>query len=513
MAENTVETIRLLVVSREAALLRPLWTIGDSNAWHLETAVSGWEAMERLQSDLAPHLLLLDLPRSDGDSLHILRWLRRLRPDLPVVVVCHPEDASRQKEATRLGADAVLVRPFGEDQLESVIRKHLGAPSDAADVEIASEDIESVGEDEFFLSVSPAMQKLRAQAELLAQADVPVLILGEHGSGKRTVARLIHKFSVHSGFKFSRVNCAAMPGDLLEIELFGRPNGSSNGSGSAAGKTNPGKLELGEKGTLLLEEITEMPLSLQARLLQVLQDKQFIRPGEDRPVAVDVRILAASSVKLDRALAEKRLREDLYYRLSAFTVHVPPLRQRKEEIKVLLRYTMHKLAQHYGLPVREFTTPVLDACVNYSWPGNLQELETFVKRYLVAGDKDLAFGGIGTDGETNGNGKEAYVGRSFYLAPALHEGETGSPASAPKSLKSLIQSVKSEAERNAIAAALEKTGWNRKEAARLLKVSYRTLLYKIEQYHMSASEPYVSPFQGIRLAGPANEVKGSGKAS
>ena len=468
--------------------------------------------MERVQSDVAPHLLLLDIPRGDGDSLHLLPWLRRLRPDLPVAVLCYSEDAGRQKEATRLGAKDVLVRPFKEGQLEFLIQRHLGSSNDDTEAEIASEDIESLGEDEFFLSVSPIMQKLRAQAELLAQADVPVLIVGEPGSGKGSVARLIHKLSVYSGFKFLRVNCAEMPGDLLEIELFGREHASSNGSSTGAGRTSLGKLEVGEKGTLLLDEITQMPLALQARLLQVLQDKRFVRSDDDKPVEVDVRILAASSDNLGRALAEKRLRTDLYYRLSAFTVHVPPLRQRKDEIKVLLRYSMHKLARYYGLPPREFSPSSLAACQNHSWPGNLKELETFVKRYLVAGDKELALSGLESNAPSNGNESHRQTLR-LAVAPREHEEvEANGDAPLPKSLKSLIQSVKVETERNAIAAALEKTGWNRKAAARLLGVSYRTMLYKIDQYRMSASEPYFSSFSGTRLA-DAGQTKGNGKAS
>ena len=512
MTPNSNETLRLLVVSREPAVLRLLWSIAESNSWRLETAANGWDAMERVQSDVAPHLLLLDIPRGDGDSLHLLPWLRRLRPDLPVVVLCYPEDAGRQKEATRLGAKDVLVRPFKDGQLEFLIQRHLGSSNDDAEAEIASEDIESLGEDEFFLSVSPVMQKLRAQAELLAQADVPVLIVGEPGSGKGSVARLIHKLSVYSGFKFLRVNCAEMPGDLLEIELFGREHASSNGSSTGAGRTSLGKLEVGEKGTLLLDEITEMPLALQSRLLQVLQDKRFVRSDDDKPVEVDVRILAASSDNLGRALAEKRLRTDLYYRLSAFTVHVPPLRQRKDEIKVLLRYSMHKLARYYGLPPREFSPSSLAACQNHSWPGNLKELETFVKRYLVAGDKELALSGLESKAPSNGNESHRQTLR-LAVAPREHEEvEANGDAPIPKSLKSLIQSVKVETERNAIAAALEKTGWNRKAAARLLGVSYRTMLYKIDQYRMSASEPYFSSFSETRLA-DAGQTKGNGKAS
>ena len=503
MAPNTIETLSLLVVSSEPSILRLLGSTARSNSWHLETSSSGWDAMERVQSGAAPQLLLLDVPRGDGDSLHLVLWLRRLRPELPIVVLCDPADMDRQKEATRLGAKDVLLRPVSELQLESLVRRHLGPSSDATEPEMASEDIESLGEDEFFLSVSPAMQQLRAQAELLAQAHVPVLILGEPGSGKGTIARLIHERSVYSGFKFLRVNCAEMPGDLLEIELFGRENGS-NGSSKALGK-----LEIGQKGTVLLDEITEMPIALQSRILKVLQENRFSRSGDGKPVEVEVRILAASSDKLDRALAEKRLHADLYYRLSAFTVNVPPLRQRREEIKLLLRYCMHKLAKYYGLPSREFTPSALDACQNYSWPGNLKELETFVKRYLIAGDEELTLSGLDAGSKITSSDLHR---QAPNLVLTTHEEVEGEAGSLPKSLKSMIQSVRWETERNAIAAALEKTGWNRKAAARLLGVSYRTILYKIEQYHMSASESYLSSFSGARL-GVSSQNKGNGKAS
>lgn len=502
MAENTVETTRVLVVSRESALLRLLWSVGDSNSWQVDAAASAWEAMERVQSDICPHVLMLDVPRGDSDALHILRWLRRLRPNLPVFVVFQQEDTIRQKEATRLGAEAVLVRPFDEGQLEQAIRRHLVSGRETVEAVIASDNIELVGEDESFVSISPVMQKLRTQAELLAQADVPVLILGEFGSGKSTVARLIHKLSVRSGFDFQSVNCATLPGHLLETELFGKSKGSFGGA--EIRRINPGKLELAEKGTLLLEEITEMPLDLQSKLLRLIQDKHFVRASESRTVPADVRVIATSSANIDQAFADKRLREDLYYRLSAFTVNVPALRQRKEEIKVLLQYSMHKFAQHYGLPPRDFTPSATQSCVNHSWPGNLKEMETFVKRYLLAGEKELVLGNkehptLQDHTARTSNGKAPLP---FGI---VHDGIKPGAAE-PKSLKSLIQSVKSETERNAIAAALDQTRWNRKAAARLLKVSYRTLLYKIDQYHMNAPEPYISTF--VR-----NELKGNGRVS
>jgi DNA-binding NtrC family response regulator len=505
----------------------------EPNSWHLETAASGWDAMELMQTGTAPHLLLLDLPRGDADGLHLLRWLRRLRPGLPVLVLCYRDDAGREKEATRMGAGEILVRPFDERQLESAIWRHLAPAGNGTAgngrVEIVSENVEPLGEDAFFVSASPIMQKLRAQAALLAQTDVPVLIVGEGGTGKYTVASLIHKLSVRSGFKLVKVNCAEMPESLLEVELFG--------DDAAARPTTFGRLAAGEKGTIYLDEIAEMPAALQSRLLQRLQNQslhsqtlhnpalhnqapqkqgspngELRRPAGNDAVAADVRILAASSANLERALAEKKLREDLYYRLSAFTVHVPALRQRTDEIAILLRYMMHKLARHYNLPARGFTSSVLDACQRYSWPGNLKELETFVKRYLVAGDQDLTFGEMGFDpadpAENAAPSREARPAET-----AWGDKESRQDPAKPESLKSLIQGIKSEAEQNAIGAALKRTGWNRKAAARLLRVSYRTLLYKIDQYHMRAPDAYLSPPPVDEFSLYGNEGKDNGKAS
>jgi len=497
VTENAIEAVRLLAVSKEPTVVRSLWSLGEVNSWQLETVGSGWEALESVQAGVTPDLLLLDLPRGDADSLHILRWLRRLRPNLPIILICYPDDARRRDEAIRLGAQDFLVRPVDDEQLEFVIRGQLNSRSDTFEMELASEDIEQVSDDAFFVGASPIMRKLRAQAELLAQANVPVLILGESGSGKDTAARLIHKLSVRSGFKFLKVNCAALPGDLLETELFGYERSDSTGSV----RSKPGKLELCDKGTVLLDEIAEMPTSVQSKVLQVLQKKQFFRPGSGATVEVDVRILAATSANIERALAEKKLREDLYYRLSAFTVQAPPLRQRKDELPLLLRHFMHNLAKHYGMPPRTFSSSVLDACQAYSWPGNLRELEEFVKRYLMMGDKELAFGMAKSEHES-GNGNSAH---SHEPAHETLDGDgNGDLSPSLNSLKSLVQSVKHEAERSAIATALEKTAWNRKAAARLLKVSYRTLLYKIEQYHMSSAETHPSVF-------PGNGTKGNGK--
>ncbi len=307
---------------------------------------------------------------------------------------------STQQEAIRLGARDYMVRPLEDEGLESAIRQQLSMAVDSVGVQITSDDVEEVGSDSFFVGASPVMRKLRAQAELLAETDSPVLILGEIGSGKETTARLIHQLSLRSGFKFAKVNCSALPSDLLEAELFGYDR---NGDGLPHVKS--GKLELCGTGTLLLDEITEMPMSLQAKLLQVLQNKRFARPGSGTAVPVDVRILATSTTSLESAISDNKLREDLCYRLSNYTVRVPPLRERREEVPLLLHYFMRCLAKHYSLSPRAFSPAVLEACQAHSWPGNLRELENFVKRFLLAGGKELPFardsrGGI-VDGESH----------------------------------------------------------------------------------------------------------------
>jgi two-component system, NtrC family, response regulator AtoC len=469
----------------------------------METAGSGWDALDRVQSGFAPDLLLLDLPRRDGDSLLVLRWLRRARPELPIIVLSYPEDAGHKREAVRLGAQDFLVRPFDERELEVTFKRHLGPSTEDAEEAVDSEDIEQLTDGVFFVGNAPIMQKLRAQAKLLAQADVPVLILGESGSGKDTAAHLIHALSVRSGCKFLKVNCAALPENLLEMELFGTDPGSS----TSGGRPRLGKLETCQNGTVLLDEISEMPDPLQSKLLRALQEKRFVRPGSQAEVTVDVRILAATSANIERAISEKKLREDLYYRLSAFTLHVPPLRQRQEEIPLLLQHLMHQLAKRYGMAARVFSSAVMAACQSYPWPGNVKELENFVKRFLVLGESELT-PGSSSPGEFFDNGSESFSrGADARMADNPH-GDT----TAPSSLKSLVHTVKLETERNAIAAALEKTGWNRKAAARLLKVSYRTILYKIEQYHMKAPEGDSSPFVANAYRNSTG-LKSNGKAS
>jgi transcriptional regulator with GAF, ATPase, and Fis domain len=265
------------------------------------------------------------------------------------------------------------------------------------------------------------------------------------------------------------VNCAALPADLLESELFGYEPGAFTG----ATRSKPGKFELCDKGTILLDEIGEMPPVLQAKLLHVLQDQQFSRLGSRSIVTIDVRILAATNIDIQQAIAAKKLREDLYYRLNAFTVHVPPLRERSEEIPLLLRHFMGLFATRYARAPLPVSPTLVDACRSYSWPGNLRELENFVKRYLILGDEQLALSELETQEREAGTA----AGQAIET-PGRQD---------PDDLKSLVRGLKDEAESEAITRTLERTRWNRKEAARRLGISYKALLYKIRRYNIDQS--------------------------
>lgn len=427
------------------------------NSYDVETVSCGNDALDAVIRGPVPHVVLLDLVMPGMDGLETLERLRHLRPGLKVVMLSCVSTTRKVVDAIHLGAQDYLTKPCQENELQATLKRCLQKP---APTETANAtEREELSSDLFFIAASPAMRKVRAEAAQVAMINVPVLMLGESGVGKEVVARLIHKLSPRAHRTFLKVNCAALPSELLESELFGYEPGAFTG----ANRPKPGKFELCNHGTILLDEIGEMHPTLQAKLLHVLQDQQFSRLGGRTTISVDVRILAATNVNVQQAIASKRLREDLYYRLNAFTINLPPLRERREEIPLLLRHFMASMAERYARPPLPLSEALMDACMRHNWPGNLRELENLVKRYLILGDEAVIIEEL--DPQNN----------SMLAAGSAKRPVDGD-------LKSLVRGLKDEAEMQAISDALEQTRWNRKEAARLLNISYKALLYKIRQY-------------------------------
>ena len=341
------------------------------------------------------------------------------------------------------------------------------------------------------LGQGPQMLEVRELIERVADTDVTVLVRGESGTGKELVARAIHAASLRREKPFVKVNCAALPTELLESELFGFERGAFTG----AIQQKPGKFEFANQGTMFLDEISEMPPALQAKLLHVLQDGEFARLGGREDVKVDVRVVAATNRDLESAVADGQFREDLFFRLNVVCITLPPLRQRREEIPLLTEYFMQKYAEHYNRPPLTLSQDTLRLLIEYAWPGNVRELENMVKRMVVlatetpiqrelslAAARPLVTGPIpALAGAAAPKTPEAALPAAATVSGGPRADAPAAEPPMPCSLKEIARHAAREAERDLIARTLQYTRWNRREAAEILGISYKALLYKIKE--------------------------------
>lgn len=451
---------QILILEPDLAVLDYLRsTLGNKYALNLFSEEQS--LLDRLEHKDEADLLLLAL-HSTRDPLPLLTQIRCTKPHLPVIVLSCSSELRDIEMVIRLGVRAIVMKPFVGCDVEATIEEHLASADKKTSAADTPKEI-PLNETHSFVRSSKRMRDLESQAALVARADIPLLILGESGTGKEILALYTHMMSARSQHIFLKVNCAAVPAELLESELFGYEQGAFTG----AIKTKPGKFEVCTGGTIFLDEIGEMPAILQAKLLQVLQDGTFSRLGSRSPMKVDVRVIAATNINMKEAMAQKTFREDLYYRLNGFTLNIPPLRERREEIPVLSEYFMRKGAKRYGRDELPFSPRLMNALTEHPWPGNLRELENVVNRYLVLGDERAILDELSpSSGHQNG------------FSPTSESSEGAG-------LKALVRGLKGDAEATAIARVLEGTGWNRKAAANDLQISYKALLYKIKQYDLS----------------------------
>jgi two-component system, NtrC family, response regulator AtoC len=455
----------ILVVDDDDSTRAYLSALLSGLGYAVETAARAEEAEARLGSGPAPALILLDLVLPGTHGLDLLNRLKAIKPEVPVVILSALGQIKTVVDAVSRGAADYLTKPFQEPELELAIAGALEKQRLQDEVKVLRRRLDLFTEPVDLLSASPRMVRVREIARQVADTDAPLLVLGETGVGKEVVARFVHAQSSRRDKPLVRVNCAALPHELLESELFGHERGAFSG----ALRDKPGKFEQAHRGSILLDEIGEMSPHLQAKLLHVLQDGEFSRLGARQPTRVDVRILAATNRDLQRAVAEGAFREDLYFRLNVIQLQVPPLRERREDIDLLANCFVRRYAERDGGSVRALPPRLLEAFLAYDWPGNVRELENAVRRYLILPDLDMAVASLRRP-------------RSEPRAAAAPAADGGGAA---VSLKKLAADAAEQAEREAVGRVLTETRWNRRQAARRLNISYKALLNKLKKWELA----------------------------
>lgn len=446
---------RILVIDDDDSLRRVVEYNLAEDGHRVITAADGSGGLEAFQHE-SVDLVLTDIRMPQMEGIELLTRLKAMQPDLPVIILTAFGTIDSAVEAMRLGAFDYLTKPFSRDQLRASVRKAL----EVAELRSENRSLRQVITDRFsfanMIAGSRAMRAVTEMASRVAQTDTTVLLAGESGTGKELLAKGIHFNSGRARQAFVTVNCAAIPEQLLESELFGHRRGAF--TGAVADKR--GKFEVAHAGTVFLDEIGELPPLLQVKLLRVLQEREIDKVGETRPIKVDVRVIAATNRDLEKMIADGAFREDLYYRLAVVSIRMPPLRERVDDIPFLVDAFLEKHSRRLGRPRPELQKEVYSAFNLYGWPGNIRELENVVERALVL-DKD---GVIGLDDLPDRlRAREQRIGNVRIELP--DEGIS-------------LEKV----ERELLLTALEKHDWNQTRAAAYLDITRSTLLYRMQKY-------------------------------
>ena len=458
-------TVRILIVDDEPSMREMLRIVLRREGYDVVVAVNGREALERLQNEPID-LLLSDIRMPDVSGVEVLRTAKQLNPDIVAFMMTAFASTDTAVEAMRLGAVDYFTKPFSVDELRIKIRQHLETHQLKQENLLLKRALNSRHEFSSILGRSDVMQAVFATIRSVANTNSTALVTGESGTGKELVARAIHFNSLRRDRPFVAVNCGAVPETLLESELFGHMRGAFTG----AHTSKKGLMEVAEGGTIFLDEIGEMTPTMQVKLLRVLQDRRFRRLGGTEEVQADVRVIAATNQDLPKLVADGRFREDLYYRLNVLPVHVPPLRDRSEDIPLLAEHFLHQFAQEMGKPVRTVSAGALQLLCDHEWRGNVRELQNAMERAVALEQTESVLPESLPDDVRRG-----------------HSAIAGAPA--PPNLPELGDGFDLEARgeafyRHYIALALERAGGVQVKAAELLGMSFRSFRYYVKKYNL-----------------------------
>jgi two-component system response regulator AtoC len=449
---------RVLVVDDERKMRRLLQMLLETLGLESAAADTGEEALALAHAEHFD-LVMTDLRLPAMSGLDLLRALRESDATIPVIVLTAYGSVQSAVEAMKLGAFDYVLKPFDVEAVEQIVRNALALQQVQTENRYLRERLERVEGADDVVAIAPAMRAVFDLARQVAATPTTVLLTGETGTGKEVVAQMIHAASPRQSRLFVPVNCAAIPADLLESELFGHVRGAFTG----AQATREGKFEVADGGTLFLDEIGDMPFALQAKLLRVLQDSLVERVGSNKRIRVDVRVISSTNHDLEEAVTAGRFRQDLYYRLNVFHIEVPPLRARREDILPLAEFFLARYAREFGRGSLHLAPDVVTVLEPYPWPGNVRELQNVMERAAVLANP----GGI----------VDARL-LSPLVPSAAPDGASGAEATAELRLGPAVDAF----ERKLILRALSTVGDNKAEAARVLGVSERTLWYKLKKH-------------------------------
>ena len=457
-----MENKRVLIIDDEENIRYMLQLILEDEGYEVELANDGAEGIEKIRSNHFDFVISdIKMPKMSG--LEVLTSVIESSPNIPVIIISAFGTVDTAIEAMKQGAYDYVMKPFKQDEILLTLKKAEERERLRRENQFLRQEVEKKYRFENIIGKSSQMQDVFRKIEKITNYKTTILVTGESGTGKELVAKAIHYAGNRKNAPFLAVNCGAIPHELLESELFGHIKGAFTGATSH----NPGLILQANHGTLFLDEIGELPLNLQVKLLRFLQEGEIRKVGDTRTMKVDVRVIAATARNMNEAVQQGSFRKDLFYRLNVVPLHLPPLRERREDVALLIRHFLKKYTQEMGKEIHNIAPEVMKLLLEYEWKGNVRELENILERAIVMTEEDT----ITTE----------------YLPEELFDTQTQIILKIPESrilLKDVLKEVNEISERILISRALKQTENNRTQAAKLLQISHRALMYKLKEYQL-----------------------------